>query len=110
MCKEDIRIGREKYSAVTLVPVPNGSSAIACKPSNERTHLAIYPINSTVGIVPTKDFTGSEIGYQLAPAGHPFELDIEIHGTAVTQGWTFNNQALVDIVVMVIETFWRDRG
>lgn len=104
MCMEDIRLGREKRTAI-FVRNPSAGAAVPLVGSNSRrTHLTIMWSFGT-GSFGTSDMDvagGNSIALTSAAFRHDF--DIERHGDIVTKGWTIVGPG-AGVVAIVIETF-----
>jgi hypothetical protein len=107
MCREDIRIARQKYSAVTIVAIPNGSNVKLVGASRNRTHITISGNNGAFVVGPKGQFSGAGSFIFLPTVGIPLEFDIEKEGMVVTNDWEATGNG-VAATAIVIETFFDD--
>lgn len=104
MCMEDIRLGRKTRTAVRLKVINPGTMEPLVVSSDKRIHLSVWPADDVVFISPTDANAGPSQGYNMAIGGHPFELDIQKHGDAVTKSYSAASTA-APAFLLVIETF-----
>lgn len=109
MCKEDIRIGRKKTTAVRQVTLDNVNPTLICGAARNRTHLCVGSASANWSMCPVPFRLDLSAGFSAIPGSHPFDFDVEIHGDVVCQPW--HGLAVAGpMPITVMETFWEDDG
>jgi hypothetical protein len=89
MCLEDVRLGREKRTAVTQPFLANTFDTYQVLPNESRTGIAFYVANSLIFTVSPQGLpVNPGIGIWAIPSQPPLKFTVEEHGNLVTNGWT----------------------
>lgn len=104
MCMEDIRIGRETTSSITMVEVPGSPSTIqVARADPKRISLTIQAAsNATVSVGPNSTIA-INTGIGLTLPGHELHLNIRDHGSLVQR--EFWATASTTQTIAVLEAF-----
>lgn len=108
MCREDLRIGRKKFTSVRIVQCAAATNTQIAQQNNSRTHLFIASQNSDSIVGPESANVSTTTGIFLQQLGVPLDFDIEIHGNVVCSPWFAQGSAGTSFVT-VIETFFDDK-
>lgn len=102
MCMEDVRLGRERHSRVTLVPCVIGNNVLA--PSDpSRVTIIITTVDGSVCWISDKVMTATGTGLRVAPNNTNLaDFRIEDHGDFVTNA--INVWVDAAVTVSILET------
>lgn len=107
MCREDLRLGRRKYTTVTRTLCPIGTETRLVDASKKRTHLSFGAFENGAAVTPLSQDGFGNTGFIVNSTNGKLDFDVEKHGDVVTFAWT-GFAPLIDTIVTVIETFFDD--
>lgn len=109
MCLEDLRMGRNKYTAVHFVTCPASTNTILCAKSNKRVHLSFGVSQNSIAAAPSSAPMTTDDGFVVSSGTKPLDIDIEVHGQVAQESWLGRGIG-GSCVVIVLETFYEDNG
>lgn len=107
MCREDLRIGRKKFTKVSIVTVPFAAPAVVISQAKNRTHIRAVCGPTRAFLSPITDGLTSLAGFGVTSNPPYFEFDIETDGNVVTQQWSGIGDGS-DATMILVETFFDD--
>ena len=102
MCMEDVRLGRKTGPAIRFLPVPDAGNTVIAEQNPDRTALIVSCPNAVglfcgpIGLDPS-----AGQGHFLVQGQDALMLDIQHHGSLVTQQWNASGNAAASSVTVM---------
>lgn len=106
MCREDIRIGRNRFVSTKSVPFNLGNPVRLCGPAPNRVCISVSAGNNIAAVFARPDFNTNGIGLFVNTTG-PLLMRIEDYGQIVTEELLIDGVSIQGTAYLV-EVFYDD--